>query len=365
LKNWNFQTQTGRGKGITIVPHPAGHTIGGAIWLISKETDEIVYAVHYNNIKDRFHFFFFFFFWKISQLVKKDILSLGSTNNHYLRHLNETTFPKLSRPSLLITDSYNANVILDRRKQRDGEFFGFLLAVFAPWYIYAFTEPFLDSTEYVYETLTKEGNVLVPIDAASRVLEIALVLEQFWTSNIKNIKRLGYRLILLTHRIYNPINFGQKMTEWMSDEISKNLSVQEVPYTFRLEGFHLLLLPASIWLIFFRSLQFCHDISELDSIKEPMLVLATSDTLETGPGAFFFLYVHSTLFFFLSIKASSFFPFSIHLARELFAKWAPNPKNTVIFVKRGPPNTLARYLQEEFTPGSKLDLKVRCCTSNP
>ena len=52
-----FQTMnlksTGKGKGITITPHQAGHIIGGTIWLISKETDEILYAVNYNNIRDR------------------------------------------------------------------------------------------------------------------------------------------------------------------------------------------------------------------------------------------------------------------------------------------------------------------------
>eukprot|EP00955_Chlamydomonas_euryale_P090530 364553-Chlamydomonas_euryale.AAC.4 len=35
-------------------------------------------------------------------------------------------------------------------------------------------------TEVVVATLRGDGNVLVPVDAAGRVLEVALLLEEFW-----------------------------------------------------------------------------------------------------------------------------------------------------------------------------------------
>lgn len=99
LKYSQRHTLKGKGSGITITPQPAGHMIGGSLWLISKETDEILYAVNYNNIKDR--------------------------------HLNQTVLDKLKNPGLLITDSYNATSSQERRKKRDQLLIGGLLL--SPW----------------------------------------------------------------------------------------------------------------------------------------------------------------------------------------------------------------------------------------
>ena len=94
-------TLKGKGKGITVTPQPAGHMIGGSLWWISKETDEILYAVNYNNIKDR--------------------------------HLSQTVFEKLKNPGLLITDSYNATSVQEKRKKRDQMLIGSPSPFPAPW----------------------------------------------------------------------------------------------------------------------------------------------------------------------------------------------------------------------------------------
>lgn len=49
LKYSEKLTLTSSGEGIVITPHNAGHLIGGSVWRISKETDEIIYAVDYNH----------------------------------------------------------------------------------------------------------------------------------------------------------------------------------------------------------------------------------------------------------------------------------------------------------------------------
>jgi cleavage and polyadenylation specificity factor subunit 2 len=41
-------------KGITITAHRAGHSIGGTVWKITKDTDQIIYAVDYNHKKERY-----------------------------------------------------------------------------------------------------------------------------------------------------------------------------------------------------------------------------------------------------------------------------------------------------------------------
>ncbi len=39
--------------GLTITPFPAGRMIGGTVWKIQKETEEIVYAIDYNHKKEK------------------------------------------------------------------------------------------------------------------------------------------------------------------------------------------------------------------------------------------------------------------------------------------------------------------------
>lgn len=78
----------GKGQGLSITPLAAGHMIGGTIWRIVKDGEEdIVYAVDFNHKKER--------------------------------HLNGCVMETLTRPSLLITDAYNANYVQARRRTRD------------------------------------------------------------------------------------------------------------------------------------------------------------------------------------------------------------------------------------------------------
>ena len=43
----------GKGEGMTITPYAAGHLLGGTIWKITKDTEEIIYAVDFNHRKER------------------------------------------------------------------------------------------------------------------------------------------------------------------------------------------------------------------------------------------------------------------------------------------------------------------------
>lgn len=106
---------TGRGTGIEITPYTApwptipsaccddliefmrcryigGHMIGGTVWKIVKETEEILYAVDYNHKKER--------------------------------HLNPTVLETLNRPTLLITDAFNGLTTQTSRRSRDMDLIG-------------------------------------------------------------------------------------------------------------------------------------------------------------------------------------------------------------------------------------------------
>lgn len=73
---------------MSIVALPAGNMVGGTIWKISKVGEEdIVYAIDFNHKKER--------------------------------HLNGSDLEKLTRPSLLILDCFNAAYSQARRRSRD------------------------------------------------------------------------------------------------------------------------------------------------------------------------------------------------------------------------------------------------------
>jgi len=146
---------------LEITPHAAGHTLGGTIWRIKSETDDIVYAVDYNHKKER--------------------------------HLDCTVLEKLNRPTLLITDSLNAlNTQLPRR-QRDSKLY-----------------------ESIIACMEKGGNVLIPVDSAARILELLCVLDQHWT-----YYRHPYHLVMLSNVSRNTVDFARNLLEW-SEALSKN-----------------------------------------------------------------------------------------------------------------------------------------------
>jgi cleavage and polyadenylation specificity factor subunit 2 len=226
----------GKGKGITITAYAAGHTIGGSIWKIKKENEEIVYAIDYNHNKER--------------------------------HLNTGAIQSLVRPSLLIVDSYNALHVPPSRKLRDAELL-----------------------ETILSTLRNHGNVLIPIDTASRVLELALLLDQHWA-----FQKLPYPVVLLTNVSYNTIEFAKSMLEWMSETVMKAFDAKrENPFDFRY-------------------ISLIHSIEELEKIPEAKVVLASTTSLETG------------------------------WSRELFGRWCQSEKNTIIFTERAIPGSLAYSL---------------------
>lgn len=230
---------TGNGSGISVEPHEAGHMLGGTIWKITKDTEDIVYAVDCNKIRER--------------MLKGTVLgSLG------------TEIPE--RPALLITDAFNAQYVLKtKRGMRDTEL--------------------LDSA---VSTLQGGGNVLMPVDTAGRVFELMLVLEDRWRS-----ARLTdqYPLVLLHSEADTVVEYAKMYTEWMHPKCKFAETVGRA-FNFRTS---------------------LDDLGEFTS-QGPVVVLASCASLETG------------------------------FSRDLFFRWAPNPRNCVLFTTRTHPDTLARLL---------------------
>lgn len=232
----------GKGEGIVIAPHAAGHLLGGTVWKITKDGEDVIYAVDFNHRKER--------------------------------HLNGTVLLSFARPAVLITDAYNALNNQPSRRQRDQEF--------------------LDT---ILKTVRADGNVLLPVDTAGRVLELILILEQYWEQH-----QLIYPIFFLSYVASSTIDYAKSFLEWMSDSIAKSFEHTR-DNAFLLKHVTLLI-----------------NNSELEKVTGPKIVLASMASLEAG------------------------------FSHDLFVEWAADTKNLVLFTERGQFATLARMLQSDPPP---------------
>eukprot|EP00124_Ichthyophonus_hoferi_P005717 Ihof_evm1s914 gene=Ihof_evmTU1s914 len=242
LKYSQVCTLTGAGEGISIIPINGGHMLGGTIWKIYKEQEEIVYAVDYNHKTER--------------------------------HLAASTLPTIIRPSLLITDAYNMDMWMQApRKKREKDFM-----------------------DIIVETLRGDGNVLIPVDTAGRVLELLLLLDEAW-----NQRNLGvYPLHWLSHMGFNVLDFARSSLEWMSDNMMRYFQ------TSRGNPFD------------FKNMRIISKIDDLSCLPPgPRVVLCTMPGLSAG------------------------------FARTLMTEWVGNEKNTIIFTTKPREGTLAYDLLRE------------------
>uniref|UniRef100_K3WHC0 Cleavage and polyadenylation specificity factor subunit 2 n=1 Tax=Globisporangium ultimum (strain ATCC 200006 / CBS 805.95 / DAOM BR144) TaxID=431595 RepID=K3WHC0_GLOUD len=173
LKYSEKLTLTSSGEGIVITPHVAGHLIGGSLWRIEKETDDIIYAVDYNH--------------RSEHVLQKTILD------------------SFTRPTLLITDSMNIHSEQPKLKDRDSKIMVEIL-----------------------KTVRGGGNVLIPTDSSGRVLELMRVLDQYWIQN-----KLRDPIALLHDMSYYTPKAAQAMLEWCNERIAKNFDVgRQNPFQF-------------------------------------------------------------------------------------------------------------------------------------
>jgi cleavage and polyadenylation specificity factor subunit 2 len=241
-------------QGIVITAFGAGHSIGGTLWRIKKDSENVIYSIDYNLRKER--------------------------------HLNGSvlvTNDSLSKPSLLITDAQNTLYpIPPARKERDKS---------------------LIST--IKDTLQSQGNVLIPVDSTTRVLELIYLLDQQWAFD-----KIPHHLVFLSHESIKTVNFARSMLEWMGDGISQAFAARELPFDLK-------------------NLKILTSMAEFDSLKGPKVVLASSPGLMFG------------------------------FSRELFIQWSSDPKNTIILPDKGYGNSLSRKLYEMWDEKSPKETQVR------
>ncbi|XP_014272674.1 probable cleavage and polyadenylation specificity factor subunit 2 [Halyomorpha halys] len=254
LKYNQSVTMKGKCYGLSIVPMPAGHMIGGTMWKIMKTGEEdIIYAIDFNHKKER--------------------------------HLNGCDLERLQRPSLLITDAFNATYQQERRRARDEKLMTTIL-----------------------QTLSNNGNILIAVDTAGRLLELAHMLDQLWRN--KNSGLQIHPLCLINNVSYNVVEFAKSQIEWMSDKLMKSFeAVRNNPFQFK-------------------HIRLCHSVSELNKIPSAKVVLASMPDLECG------------------------------FAREIFFQWASDSKNSIVLTSRCCEGTLARDLLDNGV-GRTIQITVK------
>jgi cleavage and polyadenylation specificity factor subunit 2 len=180
--------------------HAAGHTVGGSIWEIRKETEVVIYAVDFNHKKER--------------------------------HLPPSTLVDFKKPSLLITNLHS--LLLEPIKHPSQELTSILyyfsvFLFFLPSFVFMSFVLFMIFflfmriiffffffTEQITQKLTEGGNVLLPTDSAGRLLELSVVLDQHWDLN-KDLRK--YTLVVLTNVAFNTFEFAKSELEWMNESV--------------------------------------------------------------------------------------------------------------------------------------------------
>ncbi|KAJ1724832.1 hypothetical protein LPJ53_000968 [Coemansia erecta] len=255
-------TLSGKHSSIVITAHAAGHTIGGSIWTISSGTEVVLYAMDFNLVKE-------------GHLNGCSLLesNLGQADPGKVN-------PRLMRPSLLITDAYNAMYKLPTRKKR--------------------VEYFLESVGHAIE---HGNNVLIPVDSSARVLEIAYILNEWWQQG--RSRRSSHTLYLLGRCARKTLSFAQSLNGWMADGISKQLTGKNSkPFDMR-------------------------NIVVVQSMEDLDKKIKGSGRRDRSKRA---------------VVLASLEGMSMGYSQELFVRWASGGKNTIILPQRGPPGSLTRYL---------------------
>ncbi|CAJ0920030.1 unnamed protein product, partial [Mesorhabditis belari] len=167
------------GRNVVVKPFCSGHSLGGAVWRITKTGEEaIVYAVAFNHRKER--------------------------------HLNAMPFKDFYRAHVFIMDSVNALYNPPRRKLRDENL-----------------------VKRIVETVRNGGDVMIVTDTAGRVLETAHFLDYIWNSPAMSNLR-NYTLAMMSHVSASVVEHAKMHIDWMNDKIAKTFEeTADNPFKFK------------------------------------------------------------------------------------------------------------------------------------
>lgn len=243
---------------VSVVPYNSGRVVGGAIWRITiNGVQDIVYAVDYNHKKEMV----------LSGCSMMD-LGLGV------------------RPGLVITSAGSSASASSKASSASV------------------------LKDIVLKTLRNDGNVLIPVDASGRVLEVLMTLNALWEE-----KRLTYPLLFVGPMVKATLEYARCQLEWMNEDLAKGLGYNKVDNPLEL-----------------RRVTLCSTDKEAMKVlrhKGPAVVLAVSESMDDGP------------------------------SRIFFSQWAGNRRNAIVVLDPKPDSLAAQVLGAAGGRGSsKLKMTV-------
>lgn len=178
--------------------------------------------------------------------------------------------------------------------------------------------------------------MLLAVDTAGRILELAHMLDQLWRNKESGLA--AFSLALVNHVAFNVIEFAKLMVSYLKDDFTSTILVAYFTLYF-IFYFKIEWMSDKLMRSFegarnnpfqFKNLHICHTLAEVVKIPSPKVVLASTPDLETG------------------------------FSRDLFMLWCQDIRNCVILTSRTNPGTLGRSLIDDPTPRIiELEVKKR------
>jgi len=259
---------------LSIVAHRAGHVVGGAFYKFQRIRDEttVVFTGNAYHIAKELH------------LDACTLLQNGMGADVLVTRPGGQAFPLVNGlySSSTSSSSSSSNEIKEEKKKKK-----MIISPLA-------SKARRDLTERVLGFLRRDANVMLPVDASGRALELVLLFNMFWSK--QNLSG-SYNLVWFGSMVYNTLEFSRSQLEWMNPTLGNNIFDSSRNKKVGDNGQH----PYSL-----KQISLCTNMAELDKIMaesndKPTCVLANGLTLDHGP------------------------------ARDLFLRWADNDNNAIIF----------------------------------
>ena len=237
------QSVTSAADGVQITPHMAGHLVGACYYILcQKKSDEtqVVVAPIYHHAKER-------------HLDSTTLFKYATACDVFI-----TTAPP-TPPTATHTTNTNSN----NNTSSSSSSSMMLSSVVRE-------EALLVDT--VLATLRRGGHVLLPVDASGRVMELLLVLNQYWEKH-----RLAsmYNLVWVGPMVHPTSDFVQSQLEWMAQTVGAQFNSQRGN-------------PFALSEITKQSSLRHHHLNDLD---KPTCFIASGASLDHGPARDLFLQI--------------------------------------------------------------------------
>jgi len=259
---------------LSVTAHRAGHVVGGAFYKLERLRDETSVVVTGNayHIAKELH------------LDACTLLKNGTGADVLVTRPGGPAFPFVNG---LYSSSNNAKAKKGNKKKSS-----MMISPLA-------SRARRDLTERVLGFLRRDANVLLPVDASGRALELVLLFNRFWSK--QNLSG-SYNLVWFGSMVHNTLEFGRSQLEWMNSTLGNNIF--DNSHRNHKGGNNPIDHGQHPYLL--KHVTLCTNMAELDKVlaesnDNPTCVLANGLTLDHGP------------------------------ARDLFLRWADNDNNAIIF----------------------------------